>query len=120
MRLARNLDAHGVDRGAGREEQRPEVGTAEGKIGGDFRGPDDAEARATLLAAADQGIDHFDTAASYQLGENEKFVGAVLAPLRQRLFIATKCGLSRSPEGGAMVDNRPDTIRADCGYREAA
>lgn len=75
---------------------------------------DDAEARATLLAAVDAGIDHFDTAASYQVGENEKFVGSVLAARRSKVFIATKCGLSRSPDGGAMVDNRPETIRASC------
>ena len=31
-----------------------------------------------------------------------------------RLFIATKCGLSRSPDGGALVDNRPETIRQSC------
>jgi len=75
---------------------------------------DDEEARATLLAAVDAGVDHYDTAASYQVGENEKFVGSVLAPLRSRLFIATKCGLSRSPDGGALVDNRPETIRSSC------
>jgi aryl-alcohol dehydrogenase-like predicted oxidoreductase len=75
---------------------------------------DDAEARATLLAAVEAGVDHFDTAASYQVGENEKFVGATLAPLRSKVFIATKCGLSRSPDGGALVDNRPETIRASC------
>lgn len=74
----------------------------------------DEEARATLLAAVDAGIDHYDTAASYQVGENEKFVGATLAPMRRQLFIATKCGLSRSPDGGALVDNRPETIRASC------
>ena len=74
----------------------------------------DEEARATLLAAVDAGVDHYDTAASYQLGENEKFVGSVLAPFRKQLFIATKCGLSRSPDGGAMVDNRPATIRESC------
>jgi aryl-alcohol dehydrogenase-like predicted oxidoreductase len=75
---------------------------------------DDVEARATLLAAVEAGVEHYDTAASYQLGENEKFVGSVLAPFRQRLFIATKCGLSRSTDGGVLVDNRPDTIRASC------
>jgi aryl-alcohol dehydrogenase-like predicted oxidoreductase len=74
----------------------------------------DEEARATLLAAVDAGIDHYDTAASYQVGENEKFVGTTLAPMRRKLFIATKCGLSRSPDGGAAVDNRPETIRASC------
>jgi aryl-alcohol dehydrogenase-like predicted oxidoreductase len=75
---------------------------------------DDAEARATLLAAVEAGIDHYDTAASYQVGENEKFVGATLAPYRRKLFIATKCGLARSPDGGTLVDNRPETIRASC------
>lgn len=75
---------------------------------------DDVEARATLLAAVEAGVDHFDTAASYQLGENETFVGRALAPYRNRVFIATKCGLSRSTEGGARVDNRPETIRSSC------
>jgi aryl-alcohol dehydrogenase-like predicted oxidoreductase len=75
---------------------------------------DDDEARATLLAAVEAGVDHFDTAASYLVGENEIFVGSTLAPVRKRVFIATKCGLSRSPEGGAKVDNRPETIRTSC------
>lgn len=75
---------------------------------------DDEEAGATLLAAVDAGIDHFDTAASYQLGENEAFVGRVLGARRRDLFFATKCGLSRSADGGALVDNRPDTIRSSC------
>ncbi|MEJ0100640.1 MAG: aldo/keto reductase [Pseudomonadota bacterium] len=74
----------------------------------------DDEARATLLAAVDAGVDHYDTAASYQVGANEKFVGETLAPFRQRLFIATKCGLGRTADGGAAVDNRPETIRASC------
>lgn len=74
----------------------------------------DAEARACLLAAVDAGITHFDTAASYQVGENEKFVGSVLAPFRKSLFIATKCGLSRGPDGSAQADNRPETIRSSC------
>jgi aryl-alcohol dehydrogenase-like predicted oxidoreductase len=74
----------------------------------------DEEARATLLAAVERGVTHYDTAASYQLGENEKFVGATLHEQRQQLFIATKCGLSRSPDGGAVVDNRPETIRSAC------
>jgi len=75
---------------------------------------DDEEARATLLAAVEAGVTHFDTAASYQLGENEKFVGKVLGPHRRQLLIASKCGLSRGPDGGAQVDNHPDTIRTSC------
>jgi len=74
----------------------------------------DEEARATLLAAVDAGIDHYDTAASYQVGENEKFVGQVLGPMRRRLFIATKCGLARNSDGSVRVDNSPALIRASC------
>jgi aryl-alcohol dehydrogenase-like predicted oxidoreductase len=74
----------------------------------------DDEARATLLAAVDAGITHFDTAASYQLGENEKFVGRTLSAARREIFLATKCGLSRGPDGSALVDNRPETIRSSC------
>jgi aryl-alcohol dehydrogenase-like predicted oxidoreductase len=73
---------------------------------------DDAESTATLLEALDAGTNHFDTAASYQLGENEKFVGAILKPHRNRVVLASKCGLVRGPDGSAMADNRPETIRA--------
>jgi len=71
----------------------------------------DEESRATLAEAVEQGINHFDTAASYQVGENEKFVGAVLKPLRNRIFLATKCGIRRGSEGTLVVDTRPETIR---------
>lgn len=73
---------------------------------------DDAESTATLLEALDAGMNHFDTAASYQVGENEKFVGQVLRPHRNRVFLASKCGLARGPDGSAMADNRPETIRS--------
>jgi len=74
----------------------------------------DEESRATLLAALDRGVNHFDTAASYQLGENERFVGEVLRPHRSSVFLASKCGLSRGPDGAVIADNRPDTIRSSC------
>jgi aryl-alcohol dehydrogenase-like predicted oxidoreductase len=71
----------------------------------------DEESRATLLEAVDRGINHFDTAATYQVGENERFVGAILKPFRKRIFLATKCGISRNAEGGLLIDNRPEYIR---------
>jgi aryl-alcohol dehydrogenase-like predicted oxidoreductase len=77
---------------------------------------DDAEAAATLLAAVDEGITHFDTASSYQQGENERFVGATLKAAlqrgRERLFIASKFGLLRDPAGGVILDNRPESLRS--------
>jgi aryl-alcohol dehydrogenase-like predicted oxidoreductase len=75
---------------------------------------DDAEAKATLLAAIDRGMTHLDTAASYQVGENERFVGAAIKGLRDRLFIASKCGLRRGPDGAAIVDNSPALINESC------
>lgn len=72
----------------------------------------DEESRATLLEALEAGVNHFDTAASYQVGENERFVGAILKPYRNRIVLASKCGLTRGPDGAAMADNKPQTIRS--------
>lgn len=73
---------------------------------------DDAQSTATLLQAIESGVNHFDTAASYQLGENETFIGPILAPYRERIVIASKCGLVRGPDGSAIADNTPATIRS--------
>ncbi|HEY1899986.1 MAG TPA: aldo/keto reductase [Steroidobacteraceae bacterium] len=72
----------------------------------------DDEARATLLSALDQGVTHLDTAASYQLGENEKFVGATIRGRRDELFLATKYGITRNAQGQLSVDNQPGSLRA--------
>jgi len=74
---------------------------------------DDAEAEATLLGAIDAGATHLDTAASYQLGENEKFVGAVIRQRRREVFLASKCGILWR-EGALTIDNKPESIRASC------
>lgn len=72
----------------------------------------DAEARATLLEAIERGMNHLDTAASYQNGENEKFVGSLIRDRRSSVFLATKYGITRTPEGVLKIDNRPESIRA--------
>lgn len=73
----------------------------------------DEEARATLLAAIDSGINHLDTAASYQVGENEKFVGSVIRGRRKDVFLATKFGIEWR-NGTLVIDNRPESIIASC------
>jgi aryl-alcohol dehydrogenase-like predicted oxidoreductase len=73
----------------------------------------DAEAAATLLAAIDGGVTHLDTAASYQVGENEKFVGATLGTRRKEVFLASKCGLAWK-EGKLTIDNSPALIASSC------
>jgi aryl-alcohol dehydrogenase-like predicted oxidoreductase len=75
---------------------------------------DDAEARASIDRALELGITHFDTAAVYQNGENERFVGESIRGRRDRVFLATKCGMARGPDGRVAVDCRPATIRRSC------
>jgi aryl-alcohol dehydrogenase-like predicted oxidoreductase len=74
----------------------------------------DAESKATLLAAIDAGINHLDTAAAYQNGDNERFVGSVIRERRGSVFLATKYGITRGPDGVLKIDNRPESIRASC------
>lgn len=72
---------------------------------------DDTEARNTVLKALDDGITHLDTASSYQLGENERFVGATVRFRRNTAFIASKYGITRTPDGKIVIDNRPESLR---------
>lgn len=74
--------------------------------------PDVAEQ--VLLTALDHGIDLFDTAALYGFGANEDLLGRVLQPHRQRIVLASKCGIFKDEKGARLVDGRPETIRRTC------
>lgn len=72
---------------------------------------DPAEARATLEAAIEAGVTHFDTAEFYGSGRNESFIGPVLRQHRDRVLLATKTGI-RSVRGFPIgFDGRPKSIR---------
>jgi aryl-alcohol dehydrogenase-like predicted oxidoreductase len=71
----------------------------------------DDESRATVSEALERGMNHFDTAASYQNGENERFVGGLLQDRRSKVFLATKYGITRTAEGALKIDNRPQAVR---------
>jgi aryl-alcohol dehydrogenase-like predicted oxidoreductase len=75
---------------------------------------DDEEAEATVRRALEIGVTHLDTAAVYQDGDNERFVGECIHGLRDQVFLATKCGLERSGEGRLVVNNRPELIHRSC------
>lgn len=76
-------------------------------------GQDRPEAVATLEQAVEQGITLFDTADMYGPYTNEELVGEVLAPHRQQVFLATKCGIIRDPARPQVrgVNGRPEYIR---------
>ncbi|MCB1970583.1 MAG: aldo/keto reductase [Geminicoccaceae bacterium] len=66
-----------------------------------------------IRAAHEQGVTFFDTAEAYGPFVNEELVGEALAPIRDRVVIATKFGFQ---DGDAMKgqDSRPERIREVC------
>src|SRR5476649_227281 len=55
-------------------------------------------AERVLKGALDAGYTFFDTAAVYGLGHNERLVGEVLGPQRDKFVLASKCGLTNGEE----------------------
>ena len=64
-----------------------------------------------IRAAFDRGVTFFDTAEAYGPFTNEEIVGEALAPIRDKVVIATKFGF-KDGDSMAGVDSRPDHIRA--------
>jgi aryl-alcohol dehydrogenase-like predicted oxidoreductase len=64
----------------------------------------------------DQGITFFDTADVYGPHTNEALVGKALAPVREKVILATKFGIVRDPANPAArgVCGRPDYVRSSC------
>ena len=70
---------------------------------------------ALIRAAVERGVTLFDTAEAYGPFANEELVGEALAPVRDRVVIATKFGFDIDPKTGARsggVNSRPDHIKA--------
>ncbi|HEY8780480.1 MAG TPA: aldo/keto reductase [Mucilaginibacter sp.] len=78
---------------------------------------DDEESISTLKLALDLGINFWDTADIYANGKNEDLVAKVLAPNRDKVFIATKFGFRQKDENsypgspGSYVDCSPAYIK---------
>jgi aryl-alcohol dehydrogenase-like predicted oxidoreductase len=71
------------------------------------------EAIALLRAAVERGVAFFDTAQVYGPFTNEEVVGEALAPVRDRVVIATKFGFAFDADGKQTggLDSRPESIR---------
>ena len=72
------------------------------------------EGIALIRAAVDRGVTFFDTAEAYGPFANEELVGEALAPVRDKVVIATKFGFKIDPaaaRGLNGVDSRPEHIR---------
>jgi aryl-alcohol dehydrogenase-like predicted oxidoreductase len=74
---------------------------------------DKREGISLIRAAVERGVTFFDTAEIYGPYTNEELVGEALAPLRDRVVIATKFGFKIDPNTRrqAGVDSRPEHIK---------
>lgn len=72
---------------------------------------DKAQAIALIRAAVDRGVTFFDTAEVYGPYINEEVVGEALAPVRDKVVIATKFGFD-CDQPGQVLNSRPEHIRA--------
>lgn len=73
----------------------------------------------TIREAYDMGYTFFDTAECYtgvnadgSTSYNEELVGEALKDIRDKVVIATKCGVHHAPDHGLILDSSPATIRA--------
>ena len=72
--------------------------------------PDKNQGIGVIRAAHEKGVTFFDTAEFYGPYTNEELVGEALAPIRDRVAIATKFGFDNE-KGGLLLNSRPEHIR---------
>jgi aryl-alcohol dehydrogenase-like predicted oxidoreductase len=80
---------------------------------------DEREMTALLHAAVERGVTFFDTAEAYGPFTNEELLGKALAPVRDRVVLATKFGFKLVDGKSIGVDSRPAHIQevADASLR---
>lgn len=74
----------------------------------------EADAIHLLNRALDLGYNHLDTAALYGFGANETLLGKAVMQRRDEFFLASKCGMSKGPDGKRLIDGRPEALRRVC------
>jgi len=82
----------------------------------DFYGAhDDADSIRVIHHALDRGVNFLDTADMYGTGKNEELVGKAIRDRRGDVFLATKFGNVRGPNGEFLgVRGDPDYVRSAC------
>lgn len=92
------------------------IGLGTWVAGGSFWGGSEPRLIAkTIEKALELGIDLIDTAPVYGFGRSEEIVGQALEEqgARDRVFLATKCGLAWDDQGRLRRDSSPERIRAE-------
>jgi aryl-alcohol dehydrogenase-like predicted oxidoreductase len=80
-----------------------------------YVGGSEAESIATIHHALDRGVTFLDTADMYGWGKNEELVGRAIRGRRGAVFLATKFGNVRGPQGEFLgVRGDPEYVRSAC------
>lgn len=82
----------------------------------EFYGPsDEKESIGVIRQALDGGVNFLDTADTYGWGRNEELLGRAIRGRRDEVFLATKFGSVRGPNGEHLgVSGRPDYVKSAC------
>jgi aryl-alcohol dehydrogenase-like predicted oxidoreductase len=77
---------------------------------------DERESIATIHRALDLGVDFFDTADMYGIGDNEELLGRALRGKRERAIVATKFGNVRDKNDASVrfISGKPDYVKVAC------
>jgi aryl-alcohol dehydrogenase-like predicted oxidoreductase len=80
-----------------------------------YAGGSEQESIATIHHALDRGVTFLDTADMYGWGSNEELVGGAIRGRRDDVFLATKFGNVRGPNGEFLgVRGDPEYVRSAC------
>ena len=80
-----------------------------------YSGGSEAESIATIHRAIERGVTFLDTADMYGVGKNEELVGRAIRGKREEVFLATKFGNVRGPNGEFLgVRGDPEYVRSAC------
>ena len=75
-------------------------------------GVNDSDSLAAITASVEQGVNFFDTAYCYGMnGESERLLALALRSRRDKIVLATKCGIEWAPPRQQIIDGRPATLR---------
>ena len=77
---------------------------------------DERESIATIHRALDLGVDFFDTADMYGIGDNEQLVGRALRGKREQAIVATKFGNVRDKNDSKkwFISGKADYVKTAC------
>ena len=80
-----------------------------------YAGGSEQESIATIHHALDRGVTFLDTADMYGWGANEELVGRAISGKRDDVFLATKFGNVRGPNGEFLgIRGDPEYVRSAC------